>query len=61
MFGYYTFKAAQQSKKAEPGNNERITAIFCINGEGVALPQFLIVYRVNYLPNWYIEAQIPRN
>jgi hypothetical protein len=48
-----------RSKAVQPGNREWATAIVCINGEGWAVPPFLVVQGVNHLANWYSESGLP--
>jgi hypothetical protein len=46
-------------KLVQPGNREWITVIQAINGEGWAIPPFIIGVGQYHLANWYRESNLP--
>ena len=48
-----------RSKAIQPGNREWATAVVCINGEGWALPPFLILQGRVHITSWYTETGLP--
>lgn len=48
----------RKPKAVQPGNREWAIAIVCVNGNGYAIPPFLVVQGCNHLANWYTQANL---
>lgn len=50
------FDRRGKGKAVQPGNQEWVTAINCVGGDGFDVPPFLLVQGQYHFSNWYSET-----